>query len=78
MDRVEAAVDVALRRHHVHEAGLRDHEALLDAMEARDPARAETLMRSHIDSMIAEVEATTSADADLLDRLLAWNPTATG
>jgi DNA-binding FadR family transcriptional regulator len=74
LDRVEAALDVVLQRHHVHEVSAQAHERILDAIEARDGAQAEELMRTHLTAMVAEVEKfTVEDDVGLLDRLLTWS-----
>lgn len=76
LDRVEAALDIVLRRHHAHEVGARDHEELLAAIEAGDGDRAEAVMRDHLTAMLAEVERVTDeVGTGLLDRLLAWSST---
>ena len=74
LDRVEAAMDAVLQQQHVHAASLRFHDAILDAVLARDAQGAENLMREHLDSMLAEFEDIGPRnERDLLNSILEWS-----
>ncbi len=47
-----------------------DHEAIVDALAAGDMARAEQLMREHIDALAARLDENLAHRARLQDRLL--------
>lgn len=47
-----------------------DHEAIVDALAAGDMARAEQLMRDHIDALAARLDENLAHRARLQDRLL--------
>ena len=48
-----------------------DHVAIVDALEAGDGARAERLMRAHIDALASRLDATRAATGSTRDRLRA-------
>jgi GntR family transcriptional regulator, transcriptional repressor for pyruvate dehydrogenase complex len=55
LDATEAALDVIVGRHMTERFSVKEHSELIDAIETKDPDRAEELMLSHINRLIDQV-----------------------
>jgi GntR family L-lactate dehydrogenase operon transcriptional regulator len=55
LDATEAALDVIVSRHMTERFSVKEHSELVDAIETRDPDRAEVVMLAHINQLIEQV-----------------------
>lgn len=76
-DRVESVLDVVIGANEEQSAVASHHDIIIDAIEARDEARARQLMAEHFDTMIADVRRHVEmGNGNLVARLLQWADTA--
>jgi GntR family L-lactate dehydrogenase operon transcriptional regulator len=74
LDATEALLDVIAGTHGSEVESVEEHRAVLEAIAAGDPERAEAAMLAHLDRLIEETLefAATAANENLVDRLLRW------